>query len=281
MMQQLTRCFSFWQIYPTYESYLYMYTHVHRNKNEDFNDGMLHILQNVFAVTVVYNLKDVDESTLLVKPLYDTGMEQSLQQGIVFQTKEHAAVFRRGVQAYYNISAEGCRVGKTEPVIAILNRQTKSRRTIVNAKRLQQYFQKLTSHPVNIVTFENKTFLEQISFMSQTDILVSPHGAQLTSINFMPAPCGAVFEVFPPGYYVPHFFGPLAVTSGLRHGFVYTGKNVDKEWFHGTLHDRSSRFKARRSHVCVPLQTSLEMIGKMVDKWKVCCQEHGIAMRFD
>lgn len=64
-----------------------------------------------------------------------------------------------------------------------------------------------------------------------------------------------------------------ATASGLRHGFVYTGEDVQKEWYKGNLIDRSKRFRARDQNVCVPLNTTLEIIGKMVDKWKVCCQE--------
>eukprot|EP00977_Amphora_coffeiformis_P022738 scaffold11428_cov157-Amphora_coffeaeformis.AAC.5 len=238
-----------------------------------FNKGMLDILKDVFNVTISYKDKsEIDDSTLLIKPLFDTGMEESLQQGIVFQNKEHAAIFRKQVQQYYDIPSEGCRTDKTEPVIAILNRRPQSNRTIINVDRLQTYLQKLTSHPVSVVYFEGKTFQEQITFMSQVDILVSPHGAQLTSLNFI-SPCGGVFEILPPGYYLPHFFGPLAATSGLQHGFVYTGENVKKEWYQGNLVDRKKRFRARDLDVCVPLSTSLDIVGKMVDKWKVCCQE--------
>jgi len=274
MMQQFTRCFSFWQIFgrTLYDPYLMMFIQRSGAAEMGFNKGMLDILKDVFRVSIVYNDTHVDDSTLLIKPLYDYGMKESMQQGIVFQNKDHAAIFRDQVQQYYHIRPEGCRVNKTEPVIAILNRRPQSQRTILNVDRLQRYLQKLTNHQVPIVYFEDKTFLEQITFMSQVDILVSPHGAQLTSLNFIP-PCGGVFEILPPGYYLPHFFGPLAATSGLRHGFVYTGENVKEEWYKGNLVDRKKRFRARDLDVCVPLSTSLDIIGKMVDKWKLCCQD--------
>lgn len=272
-MQQFSRCFSFWQIFSTYQPYLHMYTRAHGTDGRDeFNRGMFRIFEEVFNVTIVYDFDAVDESTLVVKPLYDIGMEESLQQGIVFQKKEHAQVLRERVQEFYQIPAAGCQTNKTEPAIAILNRKKQSARFIVNAKRLQRHVQKLTNQPVILETFENKTFMEQISFMSQVDILISPHGAQLTSLSFIPS-CGSIFEIFPRGYYLPHFFGPQAITSGLRHGYVYNGANVNKEWYKSGMLDRTQRFRARRSNVCVPLETSLTIIGKMVDKWKVCCQE--------
>lgn len=274
MMQQFTRCFSFYQIFSSYDRYLYMYTHVHATSRgaDLFNKGMFAILQDIFNVTVVYDFEALDEDTLLVKPFYDMGLTESLQQGIVFQSKDHAKVFRDKVQAYYGIESGGCKPQKTEPVIGILNRKPSSNRTIINLERFETYLGKLTSHPVQVKYFEGTTFMEQITFMSNIDILISPHGAQLTSLNFMP-PCGGVFELFPPGYYLPHFFGPLATTSGLLHGYAYTGANVQTEWYEGNLLDRKKRFRARDQNVCVPLEKSLDIIGKMVDGWKECCRD--------
>jgi hypothetical protein len=255
-----------------------MYTHVHasnttHHEEDGFNQGMFRVFQEVFNVTIVYNFDDVDDNTLLVKPLYDVSMEESLQQGIVFQNKQHAATFRDAVQQYYNIpSVAGCRKDKREPVIRILNREISSTRTIVNVKKVEKYLQQLTSQVVEVVTFENRTFMEQVELMSGTDILVSPHGAQLASLAFLPV-CGGVFEIFPEGYYLPYFFGPYAATAGLQHGYVYNGNDVQKEWFKGNQDDRANRFKARRKDVCVPLNTSIALVGKMVDRWKVCCQE--------
>jgi hypothetical protein len=195
MMQQITRCFSFWQNYATlYEPYLYMYVHVHARENDVFNDGMFAILTDVFNVKLVYEYNEEDKSTLMVKPLYDTGMEESVQQGIAFQRKEDAEVLRTRVYEHYQIEPEGCQADKDEPVIGILNRAPEANRTILNVNRLQTYLQKLTNHQVKLVYFEGKSFLEQITFMSQVDILVSPHGAQMTSLNFMPM-CGGIFEV--------------------------------------------------------------------------------------
>lgn len=52
---------------------------------------------------------------------------------------------------------------------------------------------------VPVMYFEGKSFDEQVNFMSSTDILISPHGAQLISMPFMPSG-GAVIEFFPPDY---------------------------------------------------------------------------------
>eukprot|EP00977_Amphora_coffeiformis_P019756 scaffold7428_cov153-Amphora_coffeaeformis.AAC.9 len=226
-----------------------------------------------FGGKTAISLKYVaDEHSLVVRPAFDPGYNEGPQQGIKLQKPEHAEVLRRKTAEFYNISMEGCQPAKDYPVIGILNRGFNSTRTLLNADRLQLYLSKMTDHPVEIRYFEGADFLEQISFMMQTDIVISPHGAQLTSINFMPL-CGGVFEIFPPGYWFPHFFGPLAASSGLSHGYVYTGYDLKKEWIKGGLKKRNVRHVARNLDVCAPLQTSLEVIGQMVDNWKTCCHE--------
>ena len=165
---------------------------------------------------------------------------------------------------------EGCQPGKDYPVIGILNRHSNSSRVILNVEQLKQQVAKMTDRPVKVEYFEDKDFYQQITYMMQTDIIISPHGAQLTSINFMPT-CGGVFEAFPPGYWYPHFFGPLAASSGLFHGYVYTGANLKKEWIKGGLKNKKLRNAARELDICIPLETALTQIGQLVDNWKSCC----------
>ncbi|CAA6665028.1 unnamed protein product [Spirodela intermedia] len=66
-----------------------------------------------------------------------------------------------------------------------------------------------------------ESFCDQVKLMSDTDVLVSPHGAQLTNMIFMDQN-SSVMEFFPngwlemggPGQYVYHW---LAAKSGMRH----------------------------------------------------------------
>lgn len=211
-----------------------------------------------------------DDYSVVATPLYETGYEEGPHQGIVFQDPLHAEILRNRTGYFYNITTEaGCQAGKEHPIIRILNRA--GNRSLLNVEILQSRLSHQTGCPVDIVYFENKTFLEQITFMMQTDILLTPHGAQLTSINFMPA-CGGVLEFFPPGFWYPHFFGPLAASSGLTHGYIYTGVNYYKEWTWGGLRHRWKRFEVRERDVCLPLETSLPFIEQLVDKWRECCR---------
>jgi Glycosyltransferase 61 len=74
-------------------------------------------------------------------------------------------------------------------------------------------------HPVRIVSFDGWSFAEQVVFMNSVDVLISPHGAQLTSIPFLPN-CASILELFPQGYHPPYYFGSLAVASGVTHSYT-------------------------------------------------------------
>ena len=234
-----------------------------------------------FNVVITSHLDHVvDNRTILAYPLYDTGYREGPFQGIAFQTVSHAETLRARTAHFYNLTLAGCPshhtdTAKTRPIIRILDRKPESNRSLLNVEALQTALEEMTQSTVDVVYFENKTFLEQVSFMMETDILISPHGAQLTSINFMPA-CGAVVEAFPRGFWFPHFFGPLAASSGLTHGYIYTGKNHEKEWQQALRH-RKKRFEVRKQNICLPLEKTLPFIEQFVDKWRQCCYDRLLA----
>ena len=226
-----------------------------------------------FKGTITENLHKVwNNHSVVAHPLYDTGYKEGPYQGITLMNEIHAEELRQKTADFYNMTMGGCQSGKDYPIIGILNREISANRSIVNVDILRDSVQNMTNQPVEISYFEGKEFLEQLQYMMQTDILISPHGAQLTSINFIPA-CGVVIELYPPGFWFPHFFGPLATSSGLSHGYIYTGKNYYKEWKWGGLRHRWKRFEVRNQNICLPMDTSLSFIGDMVDKWKTCCHE--------
>ena len=63
---------------------------------------------------------------------------------------------------------------------------------------------------------DDKSLVEQVSLIRTLDILIAVHGAGLTNMAWL-KPCSIVFEVFPYGYYIPTYFGPLASKIGLIH----------------------------------------------------------------
>jgi hypothetical protein len=58
--------------------------------------------------------------------------------------------------------------------------------------------------------------MEQILFFHHHDIIISPHGAQITGIPFMKSPCSIIIELFPKGYYISYYFGSLESSSNIQ-----------------------------------------------------------------
>jgi Glycosyltransferase 61 len=158
------------------------------------------------------------------------------------------------------------------PRIAILNRQ--STRHWLNAPALvtRQHHADGASHEIPIVYFHsNTTFAQQVDFFAHVDILISPHGAQLTGLAFMP-PCGAVLEILPAGYYLPHYFGSLARASNLEHAFVSLTRtgNVTFESIQG-MRDQQTRQKVRNKALCPDLDPIAEAVNQLIVEWKQRC----------
>ncbi|GAA0169683.1 glycosyltransferase [Lithospermum erythrorhizon] len=88
-------------------------------------------------------------------------------------------------------------------------------------KIFEKECQKVQGCQLTVAYSNHLTFCEQVKVMSQTDILVSPHGAQLTNMFFMNRN-SSVMEFFPKGWlklagvgqYVYHW---IANWSGMRH----------------------------------------------------------------
>ncbi|KAI4367491.1 hypothetical protein MLD38_023224 [Melastoma candidum] len=96
----------------------------------------------------------------------------------------------------------------------------------------------------------NLTFCEQVKLMSRTDILVSPHGAQLTNMFLMDRN-SSVMEFFPKGWlelagvgqYVYHW---IASWSGMRHEGAWRDPKGDTCPYQEDKHRCMSYYKSGR-----------------------------------
>jgi hypothetical protein len=132
--------------------------------------------------------------------------------------------------------------------------------------------------PIRHVVFDNTTtFTDQVSFFHDHDIIVGPHGAQLTSLPFM-RPCGAVIELFHQ-YYLPHFFGSLATSSRLHHGYIARSYESDQNVVEA-MRDAPSRNAIRNCPVRPPPLLVNDAIRTMIDQWRHCqCRRRARATR--
>jgi len=92
-------------------------------------------------------------------------------------------------------------------------------RRLLNARALRLQIGRRTGIVVDEMTFDDKSFSEQIRYCNDHDIIISPHGAQMCSIPFVPD-YGVVIEINNPEYcngVVRRFFRTLALSSGKGH----------------------------------------------------------------
>jgi uncharacterized protein YnzC (UPF0291/DUF896 family) len=108
-----------------------------------------------------------------------------------------------------------------------------------NAATNTTTFDYLAPSPVENTFFEQKSFVQQVEYFRNTDILISGHGAQLTGLPFMAndlddngRSCKQIMELFPNGYALPYYFGSLAVQSGVGHSYVYYDHGLGKSKYH-------------------------------------------------
>ena len=121
-------------------------------------------------------------------------------------------------------------------------------------------------------SFSGMVFLRQIEFMSQVDILVGPHGAEMTSIAYLPD-CGGVLELFPRGFYFPDFFGSLAVASGHSHLSLYTGSQQHRTQELEYYMQKGRRYMARRFQVTANPELVVEAVEELIRKRESCCRD--------
>lgn len=84
------------------------------------------------------------------------------------------------------------------------------------------------SSTVDVALFENATLAEQAAWMRDHDVVISPHGAQLTNLVFL-QPCAAILELSPAHYFVPGYFLTLALNAGALAYVGYPGDAPERD----------------------------------------------------
>ena len=299
-MQQFFRCLSFWNHYPNHSA-VFSYqpkksNHYRRAMVRPFTAGLMKLLPDLNiqlelgsggtgdgngpkkerAHNETNNASSGDVSCTIVGPLHSP-QDVSFQVTSVQDMKDFRdkVLDRLSLQENSTTNAaNACR--KQEPRIVVLNRRHS--RKLVRSQQLRDAIQYYHHHNNN----NNKTvpeyFLEGADFQTQVellstkvDILVTPHGAQETSLVFLPD-CAGVFEVIPGGYYYPNFFGTLAASSGVSHSFLYLGGGEGEgDGSHGVAYHYYN-VSVRNPDLCPPLERVEEAVRGLVERWRHCCE---------
>jgi len=274
-MQQLYSCWSYWQTRPEKHFVLKVFEKEHhgivekirniiyrrRNRNNPFVPGFLEALTIVFGVEIVDQYNERFRNVPFVQHKSSYNGYRLLQN--------HTSILRDGFVKHFGQESPPpfC---LNSPRIAILNR--KSNRSLLNAVQLQLALQRaLRVDKVDIHYMEGTNFADQVMFWSSYDIVVSPHGAQLTGLAFLPT-CAGILEVFPADYLMPVFFGSLAKAAGVSHAFVYLGsaeETVDEVM--ERMNDKHFRARAREVNLCPAIDPMVEAVRDLVTQWMACC----------
>ncbi|KAB5516005.1 hypothetical protein DKX38_026653 [Salix brachista] len=148
-------------------------------------------------------------------------------------------LMRCKARMYCNVSLEG-RIHEASkqglPVIGMTLLMRTGPRSFTNESEVIGIFEKecakIDGCRLMVAYSNNLTFCDQVKLMSLTDILVSPHGAQLTNM-FLMDKNSSVMEFFPKGWlklagvgqYVFHW---MASWSGMRHRGAWRDPNGDE-----------------------------------------------------
>ena len=177
------------------------------------------------------------------------------------------------------------------PVIGFLNRHISSGRYVTNYASIIKALEEelypnnnknssevtattttTTSAGVHYLSsFDGLSFQEQIAFMHKIDILIGPHGAQLTSVPFIPE-CGGILELFAPGHYIPDFFGSLSRATGHYHIAYYTGDitNRVEEVLVGSQ-KLPARTQSRSNNITnADPNVIIHGVKKLISNWQTC-----------
>eukprot|EP01013_Petalomonas_cantuscygni_P001457 TRINITY_DN1144_c0_g1_i1.p1 TRINITY_DN1144_c0_g1~~TRINITY_DN1144_c0_g1_i1.p1 ORF type:complete len:470 (+),score=67.55 TRINITY_DN1144_c0_g1_i1:217-1626(+) len=158
------------------------------------------------------------------------------------------------------------------PTIRLLIRSFFGRRALLNARELARRLTQSHSpdRPIVPTRFAGMTFANQIDFFSSTDILVTTHGAELTSIPFMPR-CAAVLELLPENYFMVGYYPRLGATAGLNYSWMYMSTEQASTSRNILAPSKVGRVAARESPLCAPVEDIVTLVGRYVEAWHACC----------
>ena len=301
-MQQLYGCWSYWQqdsLSTLAPILLIPPKGWHKIKKNAFVSGFLESLQATINLQIIMGedqfleamsktnnsrssslLYNADDSSPTVVKVHVKG-------GYIL---DHAQRLRDMVGTHYSLPpahptnhTNNCTT--TSPRIAILNRHKVVGRSIVNVDSLQKQLQERLGldYQLPVVYFDGLSFQKQIEFFASVDILISPHGAQLTGLPFMTDMdmnddvdvdvddgCRhinkkALLELFPKEYGIPDFYGSLAVHAGISYAYLYLSSGTLQEEMSSPNYGLLNRIHARATNLCPSPQIIVDFSGRLAE----------------
>jgi Glycosyltransferase 61 len=289
-MQQLYRCTSWWLAnYPAKQPIL-VCRRLSTLLESYFVSNYIKLLQDTIGLQVVQKLDDKNNPFAVVRSK-ETGkweFDIDLTDFAFLDPQQQLRASLFSTQASDDTQTavidSTCRhtnhPNERFPRIAILNRKLESGRHLLNANTIASSIEETYGNQtiVSVTYFEKKTFLEQIQFFAETDIVISPHGAQLTGMAFLPK-CASLLELFPLDYLNPDYFGSLAAAMNISHSFFYMGDNNEDpdivlpyEKYHFIRVGKQFKtHDTRHDSLCPNVASVVSAVVNMVNNWQECC----------
>ena len=264
-MQQLYKCFSYWQAVHSPERVPILLNNIKVNSN--FVEGFLAALQDVFGVQWIRQNEPCINKESCTFPYTNEAIQPAPEPAYAFLSSAHAReLSRRILWHYHRTTPSAC---LETPRIGILNRA--QRRKFLNVETLRDALEaNYKGSIVHIAYFERSEFMDQVRFFASHDIIISPHGAQLTGIPFLPS-CSGVLEVFPAKYYVQDYFQRLAQSSNVSHATLYLSNSDDPVRETTVARESGLVGYYRNANLCPPLSKVLEGVTTLLDLHRQCC----------
>lgn len=198
-MQQLYRCYTFWRDYPDKQAILLLPdAKVQTNLlTHSFTSGIMQILEVHMEVEIL--LKSWFQEAELNGVGHFSEIRKEAFNRMGGYSIRHTKYLNYLADLEWSLKDQSfATCADKRPRIAILNRASNTSRTILNSRQLSDQIKSLSrDDTVPVQYFEGLSFPQQVSFFRSVDIMISPHGAQLTGLPFMNAPCAHVVELFP------------------------------------------------------------------------------------
>ena len=104
--------------------------------------------------------------------------------------------------------------------------------------------------------------------MHSADIIVSPHGAQLSNLAYI-RPCTVVVELFPPGYYLQFFQSLVLSANGVSFEGYPAGSDRFKETI-PAIENGTVRGLARAGPISASPRSILKALPELVEALERC-----------
>lgn len=111
----------------------------------------------------------------------------------------------------------------------------------------------------------------QLQMMRDHDIIISPHGNQLSSLGFAPE-CAAMLEIYPRYFAIPGYFLPWAVNAGIQSFGLHDGVDISTTETYLQNRGRVGHIRARDTPFLNKTNEIVMALPALVQVRRECCQ---------